>query len=59
MRTKKEPAERPVVISEEHQEFAELVKEVAALEPRHQKIVAVFVHGYAAAVTAGRSEAMI
>ena len=54
MRTAKQtPAERPVVITEENREFAELMEEVATLEPQHRERVTVFVQGYVAAVAAG------
>ena len=54
MRTAKQTAaERPVVITEENKDFAELMKEVATLEPQHRDRVTVFVQGYVAAVAAG------
>lgn len=50
---KQKAEERPVVIAEQNKDFAELMEEVAALEPQHQERVTVFVQGYVAAVAAG------
>lgn len=51
-RAKQTPVERPVEITEESKSFAELMEEVANLEPMHQERVALYMQGYVAAVAA-------
>ena len=53
MRTAKQtPVERPVEITEESKDFAELMEDVGHLEPMHQERVALFMQGYVAGATA-------
>lgn len=54
-KAKQTPVERPVEITEENKDFAELMKEVATLEPQHQETVATFLQGYVAAATVNRA----
>ena len=51
-KAKQAAAERPVVITEENKDFAELMEEVANLEPTHRERVALYMQGYVAAVNA-------
>lgn len=51
-KAKQTPVERPVEITEESKNFAELMEDVGHLPVMHQERVALFMQGYVAGATA-------